>query len=310
MKQSRWPLVILAVLAVFALAVPTFGQTEDMEGNLFFHGMWARSTASVDAAQAESTPEAGAMDMGAVSAAYMTIANAGGTGVRLIAASSPAAEIVEIHEMQMDGDIMRMRPVENGIDVLAGNVAALEPGGLHIMLINLVEPLVAGQAIPMTLTFAILDEAGEPTDQTMDVRVAAPVLDEPPAWTPFAFSMVWARPADDGATSGAYLHAFNIGDADDTLTSAAADVAGITEIHEMTMVNDVMSMNALEGGLPIAAGDIAVLEPGAIHIMLMDLTQALDADTAFALTLTFESGESVTLGVPVYDRTMMQMGGM
>jgi copper(I)-binding protein len=316
MKHCRW-LLVLSLLAVLALAMPVLGQMDSaVEPNLYFHGMWARSSASVasmqaDATQAaDATPEAAPMEMGGVSAAYMTIANAGGVGVRLIGASSPVAEVVEIHEMQMDGDVMRMRPVENGIDVLAGNVAVLEPGGLHIMLMNLLEPLMAGQAVPLTLTFATLDNDGNPTDQTMTVEVAAPVADEQPAWTPFAFSLIWARPADAGGTTGAFMSVFNIGDADDALTGVSSEVSSLAEIHETTMANDVMSMRPVEGGVPLAAGGIAAFEPGALHIMLMDLTQPLEAGNAFSLTLTFDSGESVIIGVPVYDRTMMEMSGM
>lgn len=302
MKQSHI-LVALTLLTLAVLALPAFGQAAMVEPNLYFQYVWARSTAEADA-----TPEPATTD--AVSAAYMTIANAGGVGVRLLSAESPAAGFVEIHEMRMNGDVMEMRRVEGGLDILPGGVLVLEQGGYHLMLLNLAEPLMVGQAIPLTLTFALLDEAGTPTEERMIVQMAAPVLDEAPEPDNFAFSLIWARPADAGSTSGAYMTILNAGEASDSLVSASTSVAGLVEIHEMRMNGDVMEMRPVEGGVAVDAMGMAVLEPGGIHIMLMDLQQALEAGTAFPLTLTFESGTEVTVGVPVYDRTMMQMSGM
>jgi copper(I)-binding protein len=182
MKHFRGVPELALALALMLAALPAVGQEYPVEPNLYFQYVWARSTASAAAAQADAgTPMPAMGDSQAVSAAYMTIANAGAVGVRLVAAESPVAEVVEIHETQMDGDVMMMRPVENGIDVLSGEVTVLEPRGLHMMLMGLTEPLEAGQAVPLTLTFVLLDVAGEPTDQSFTVMVAAPVLDEAPS---------------------------------------------------------------------------------------------------------------------------------
>lgn len=304
MKHRRL-LAILSMLALAVLALPAFGQAAMVEPNLYFQNVWARSTASVEAAA-----EPGAADASAVSAVYMTIANAGGVGVRLVSVESPAAEFVEIHEMRMNGEVMEMRPVEGGLDIHSGGVSVLEPGGFHLMLLNLTEPLVTGQAVPLTLTFLLLDDTGAPTEETLVAELAAPVLDEAPEPAPFAFSLIWARPAEAGTVSAAYMTILNAGDDADTLVSASTDVAGIVEIHEMRMNGDVMEMRPVEGGVPVDAMGMAVLEQGGVHIMLMDLTQALEEGSAFALTLTFESGAEVNVGVPVYDRTTMLMNGM
>ncbi|MFN8377566.1 MAG: copper chaperone PCu(A)C [Anaerolineae bacterium] len=298
MKQSRL-LAVVSILALLVLAIPVFGQSDAIEPNIFFQNVWVRSTPSADA-----TPEPGA-----VSAAYMTIANAGGVGVRLLSAVSPVAEIVEIHEMRMNGDVMEMRPVEGGLDILPGGVTVLEPGGYHLMMLNLTQPLVVGQAVPFTLTFETYDNAGELTGETFTVEIAAPVLAEAPEPNNLAFSLIWARPADEGTTSATYMHILNFGDPD-TLVGASTDVAGVVEIHNMTMNGDVMEMRPVEDGVPLAYGDIGLLEPGGLHIMMMDLTQALEEGSAFTLTLQFESGTQVTVGVPIYDRTMMEMSGM
>ncbi len=310
MKHFRGVPELALALALMLAALPAVGQEYPVEPNLYFQYVWARSTASAAAAQADAgTPMPAMGDPQAVSAAYMTIANAGAVGVRLVAAESPVAEVVEIHETQMDGDVMMMRPVENGIDVLSGEVTVLEPRGLHMMLMGLTEPLEAGQAVPLTLTFVLLDVAGEPTDQSFTVMVAAPVLDEAPEPSNFAFSLIWARPAEAEGVSATYLHMLNAGGENDALVAASTDVAGVVEIHEMTMVNDVMSMRPLEGGVPVASGEVGVLEPGGIHMMMLELQRRLEAGTAFTMTLDFESGAQIVIGVPVYDR-LMQMQGM
>jgi copper(I)-binding protein len=309
-KQLRGVLALALVIALMSAVLPVLGQEEPVDANLYFHDMWVRSTASATAAQAMAgtpTPEGGAMS--SVSAAYMTLANAGGVGVRLVAAASPVAGVVEIHETQMNGDVMQMRPVEGGIPVLPGEVTQLAPGGLHIMLMQLTEPLEVGQAVWLTLTFETLDDAGAPTGETFDMNIAAPVLDEAPEPGNFAFSVVWARPGAAGGVSAAYMRLLNFGAESDTLVAASTDVAGLVEIHEMAMNNDVMQMRPLEGGVTVASGDLAMLEPGGIHVMLMNLPDALEADSAFVLTLDFASGAQIILGVPVYDRTM-QMQGM
>jgi periplasmic copper chaperone A len=84
-------------------------------------------------------------------AAYVTVESTAGD--RLTGASTPAAQKAEIHEMTMDGNVMKMRPVE-GIDLPAGQSVTLKPGGYHIMLTGLAKPLQEGQTFPLTLDFA------------------------------------------------------------------------------------------------------------------------------------------------------------
>ena len=71
-------------------------------------------------------------------------------GRRLVGASSPVAGVAEIHEMKMDGAVMRMRPAGD-IDLPAGKTVEFKPGGLHLMLMDLKHPLVAGTSVPLTL---------------------------------------------------------------------------------------------------------------------------------------------------------------
>lgn len=80
--------------------------------------------------------------------AFMTLTST--KGARLVAASSPAAGVVEVHEMKMIDDVMRMREIP-GLDLPAGQAVALKPGGYHLMLFQLKQPLNEGDNIPLTL---------------------------------------------------------------------------------------------------------------------------------------------------------------
>ena len=80
-----------------------------------------------------------------------------GNADQLLGASSPAAGEVQLHEMAMDGNVMKMRQVKD-IPVPAGGIVELKPGGYHLMFMNLKGPFVAGQTIPVKLKFA---KAGE-----------------------------------------------------------------------------------------------------------------------------------------------------
>src|SRR5512144_1575989 len=99
--------------------------------------------------------------------------NATGAFMRLTAASdatlvdvaSPAAQFVEIHEMRMEGGVMRMSAVEK-LPLPAGKPVELRPGGYHVMLMDLKAPLRAGDVVPLTLT--IEDKAGK--KQKIDVK--------------------------------------------------------------------------------------------------------------------------------------------
>ncbi len=101
-----------------------------------------------------------------VAGGFMVITNTGDTDDTLVAASSSAAARMEIHEMAMDGDVMRMREIEGGLIIPAGETVMLKPGGFHIMFMDLSGPLVEGNETEVTLTFEM---AG-------DVTLAMPVV--------------------------------------------------------------------------------------------------------------------------------------
>jgi copper(I)-binding protein len=87
---------------------------------------------------------------------FMKIENKG-TADQLVSASSPVAGEVQLHEMAMEGNVMKMRQVKD-IAVPAGGSVELKPGGLHLMFMNIKAPLTAGESVPVKLKFA---KAGE-----------------------------------------------------------------------------------------------------------------------------------------------------
>lgn len=320
------------------LAVPAAAQ-EMPAPTLFFGGMWARATVaegemggmSMDAApQQTEEAHAGGMEhmaMDAVSAAYMTIINRGESDVTLVGAATDAATTAEIHEVVMNGDVMQMQPLADGLLIPAGGSVTLQPGGYHIMMMGLTRALAPGDALALTLTFATAD------GMTMEEAIAAPVapIDSMPEANAFAFGGAWARPTasageahmqatpegDSGAmamgggeVSAAYMTVLNLGADDDTLVAVETPVAGAAEIHEVLMNGDVMQMQPVEGGIALPAGGEAVLQPGGLHIMLLDLAMPLTEGSAIPLTLTFASGAQITIAVPVIDRMAAAMEGM
>jgi copper(I)-binding protein len=95
--------------------------------------------------------------------AFMQIKSPADTA--LVAVSSPAAKIAEVHSMKMEGGVMKMNAVDK-LAVPAGQGVELKPGGYHVMLLDLVAPLKEGDSVPLKLTFE--DKAGK--KETLDVK--------------------------------------------------------------------------------------------------------------------------------------------
>ncbi|MCB1777382.1 MAG: copper chaperone PCu(A)C [Candidatus Competibacteraceae bacterium] len=88
---------------------------------------------------------------------YMTVTNVGSEADRLLGGASEVADTIELHTHLMENNVAKMRKVET-IEVATDQPTLLQPGGLHIMLIGLKHPLIAGQTFPLTLHF---EKAGE-----------------------------------------------------------------------------------------------------------------------------------------------------
>jgi len=83
-------------------------------------------------------------------AAYMTVTNSGTTAQHLNCVSSDVATECQIHEMSMDGGVMKMRPLQGGLEVKPGETVTLKPGSFHLMLVGLKQPLQTGTSIEAT----------------------------------------------------------------------------------------------------------------------------------------------------------------
>ena len=127
----------LALAALFAvLAIPALALDYKL-GAIEIGQPWTRATPP-------TAPTGGG---------FLSITNKGTTPDRLIAVKSPAADKVEIHEMKMDGNVMRMRELEKGIEIPPGATVELKPGGLHIMFMGLKAPFAKDAKVPATLVF-------------------------------------------------------------------------------------------------------------------------------------------------------------
>ncbi|HEX4407295.1 MAG TPA: copper chaperone PCu(A)C [Xanthobacteraceae bacterium] len=138
-----------ASLALGAFVVPSAWAADVDVGSIHISQPWARATPK-----------------GAASAAgYMTITNNGAAPDRVTCVSSDASGQCQIHSMTMEDGVMKMRPVEGGLEIKPGETVMLKPGGFHLMLLDLKRPLDPGQTLKTTLKF---DKAGT-------VDVSAPI---------------------------------------------------------------------------------------------------------------------------------------
>lgn len=103
---------------------------------------------SVEGAWSRATPEGSKVGVG-----YLKITNTGSAADTLIGVETPVAGRGEIHDMTMTDGVMRMRKLADGLEIPAGGTVELKPGGMHLMLLDLKQPLVAGARVPVKLTF-------------------------------------------------------------------------------------------------------------------------------------------------------------
>lgn len=140
-----------AIAAMFAAVMAAPVRAEDVKaGDLLITQAWSRQT------------PAGAK----VAGGYLTIENKGAAPDRLVSGSAAIAGRIEIHEMAMDGGIMKMRPLDKGLAIEPGKTVKLAPGGYHVMLMDLKGQLKQGDKVPVTLQF---EKAGK-VNLTLDVQ--------------------------------------------------------------------------------------------------------------------------------------------
>ena len=94
---------------------------------------------------------------------------------QLVGASTPAAGTAEVHEMKMEGDVMKMRAIA-GLDLPAGQAVELKPGGYHVMLMDLKAPLAKGITVPVTLLFKNAQGAESKLELQVPVQAQMPAM--------------------------------------------------------------------------------------------------------------------------------------
>jgi len=134
--MTRTVFIVATVLAAWA-ALPA--QAEDVTvGGLKISAPWARAT-----------PKGASVGGG-----YMKITNTGTAPDRLVGGSTDISGSFEVHEMKMEGDVMKMRPVAGGLEIKPGQTVTFDPSGYHVMFVDLKEQLVQGERFKATLEFA------------------------------------------------------------------------------------------------------------------------------------------------------------
>jgi copper(I)-binding protein len=135
-RSTGLSVVILLTAPPMIFAAPTQAADYDA-GSIHITQPWARATPK-----------------GASSgAAYMTITNNGKTPDRVSCISSDASAQCQIHNMTMENGVMKMRPVEGGLEIKSGETVMLKPSGVHVMLVNLKHPVEKGNLVKATLKF-------------------------------------------------------------------------------------------------------------------------------------------------------------
>jgi periplasmic copper chaperone A len=137
----------------------------------------------------------------------------------------------------------------------------------------------------------IADGADEHAGHGAGAAVAAGDLEISGYW---AKAMLPGQPA-----GGGYLSIANKGGAADRLVSVSSPAAGMVEVHMMEIVDDVMNMRPVEGGVEIAPGAMVELKPGGMHLMFMQVKEPFKEGTSVPVTLEFEKAGKVDLALPV-----------
>jgi copper(I)-binding protein len=141
---------MVAAVAVMTAGLPAAAMEAVTVGKIKIEHIWSRATPK------------GAR----VAAGYMRITNTGDTADVLVAGTHPTAGRVEIHTMAMSNGVMRMRKLENGLEIPPGAAIELKPGGYHVMFLQIGKGHVEGETVAGSLTFK---QAGT-VDVTYQVR--------------------------------------------------------------------------------------------------------------------------------------------
>ncbi|MCG3118103.1 MAG: hypothetical protein ALAOOOJD_00237 [bacterium] len=141
---------------VMALALCTGCQRSSDTAEIIVDEVWSRPVLIAEATHHGAMADSAMANMhhaGSNGVVYLVVKNRGGAADRLLRAHANVCEATELHETIIDGDRMRMQPVEGGIEIPARGSAKLEPRGRHIMLMGLKRSLAVGDSIELHLDF-------------------------------------------------------------------------------------------------------------------------------------------------------------
>ncbi len=151
MKTCRGCRLVLVILSTAVLIVACGAPAAPQ---IRAEDVWSRP--AVTTGEADETGAGGSemgQAMGGTGAVFMVLANDGRESDRLVGADTDVAEVAEIHETRMEGDIMKMQMLPDGLEIPAGGRVQLKPGGYHVMLIGLQRNLDVGDRFTIELLF-------------------------------------------------------------------------------------------------------------------------------------------------------------
>lgn len=306
MSRSRLvQLVFTCLLFMFGTYVPF--QAHEAQ-DIYVESIWARPCQDGDS----------------FSSVFMTIDNTTvAHPIALIGATSPIADEIRL----VEGDGGCSEASTERIIVPFGERLDFQQAKFALV-VHMNELHQEGEAFSLTLTFDMLDEALNSEGMTVDVVVGVPILEQAPEPSEVLVVSAWTRPTSPEALgnhehshdnqdsthshsneampmvpSAVYMRLLNRGAETLSLVAVSSTVADISEIHQTTIEDDISRMGKIEA-LELPVEQWIALEPGGYHIMLINLKHDLLAGEAIPLTLQFESGETLSIAVPVYDASM------
>ena len=281
--MTRLKLTLLILLAIFS-------GTQAQSNGLLVYNVWVRPTAP---ALADSAAPQARLP-GTVTGAYMTIENTSESDYELVSVTGDFVERSQVHEMRVDSDGMSGMRVVDALEIPAGETTILASGSYHVMLENVLKDIYPGQAIPLTMTFAAGDGV------TFDMQVGAMATDFPPDQDPLIVGnpTAWANSLFP-ETLVVVLILDNRGDQADKLMSVTSDLPGMQNIS-------VSSVEQATGQV-LSEVDVPAQTLINLALRLSNFTQLPSA--AFPLSLTFESGKTIIVAVPLVETVSPEASG-
>lgn len=287
-------LVVILGLVLLVLASGAAAQA-DM-GLIVVYDVWARPTTGGEGGMAGMNMNHGDGDMGSMgsmessatstvpSAAYFMIENRGAMPVVLASVTSPVAGRAEIHRTVVEDNVARMEPMEDGVEIAPGETFSFEPGGYHVMLLDLVKDLQAGDYFALTLHFEMTgDEA-----MSQDVMVGAIVQDLPYENDGV---VVWIDSVDY----------------DETMPEAASAVLEFE--YPEDHVNRLVNISHMGIDLPFTVEGADQINTVTVDLAAMFDMMYVPETLALPITITLEDGTSFDLALP-FSQASEMMGGM